>query len=448
MEEFFTSEQFRLRPSPSAYFREEILVSPADARRVGISGMDQFCSFSIDPLYPGPREEEYAVHLQVNPSVESGTVLINEGFLNSTGFQVGDERFWSLKPGVTVVPIREAVIELVVEQGNVEREIADLRKQRRDYFLQRCILLEPGRTVKDLSLPILGRGYFNFRSILPSPEALRSKTALVFDDNTGLNLFVPHRKSGVDMVVVVDASNSMDLSDYVGADGRPRSRIEGVKVALEALLRRRLTSGSRVSRIAAMLFGSNTRMLYPLEPGMVELRTQAQLLEFGNCIRYLNSVGLERLGVDRTHTQISGALRYATELLDYHAQENNEKVVVLLSDGADWTEDSEGVSEGEIVRTSHDPAVLADSLHFDSQVRIHTVSISDEQALRRHEDRKYWSQGWAIPNKTLLRKIADSTEGLFLESPDARSLHRLFDELGQGTLFPLYEKEGDGRRTV
>lgn len=450
MEEFFTSERFRLQPLFSPYFREEILVSPADAQQAGISDMDQFCTLSIEPLYPGPPAEEYAVHLQVSSSVDSGTVLINESFLNRIGFQVEDERFWSLRPSVTVLPIREAVIELVVEQGNVEREISDLRKQRQEYFLQRCLLFEPGKSVKDLSLHILGRGYFNFRSILPSPEALRSKTALVFDNNTRLNLFVPHRKSGVDMVIVVDASNSMDLSDYVGVDGRPRSRIEGVKVALEALLQRRLASGSRVSRIAAVLFGRNTRMLYPLEPepSMVELRTEAQLVEVRNCTQYLNRVGLERLRVDRTHTEISEALRYATALLDYYAQENNEKVIVLLSDGADWAEDSEGVSEGEIVRTSHDPAVLADSLHFDSHVRIHTVSISDEKALRQHEDRKYWSEGWAIPNKTLLRKIADLTEGLFLESPDARSLRRLFDELGQGTLFPLYDKDGDGRRSI
>src|SRR5262249_23131243 len=113
------------------------------------------------------------------------------------------------------------------------------------------------------------------------------------------------------------------------------------------------------------------------------------------------------------------------------------KMIVLLSDGANWAEDSTGASEGEIVSTKQDPAVLADSLHFDSQVRIHTVAISDVQALRRYEDRQYWDQVWAIPNTVLLRKIADFTDGLFFESPDGRILTKLFDEIGEGALYPL-----------
>jgi hypothetical protein len=112
-------------------------------------------------------------------------------------------------------------------------------------------------------------------------------------------------------------------------------------------------------------------------------------------------------------------------------------MLVLLSDGADWTEDTTGDTAGEVVRTTYDPAVLADSLHYDSKVRIHTVSISDERALRQYENQKYWSQGWAIPNTKLLDKIADFTQGLFIASPDARSLARLFEELGEGALYPV-----------
>jgi Mg-chelatase subunit ChlD len=438
MDEFFASDRFRLKPQSMPQFREEAFVSTLDARRAGLSETGQFCIFAIQPLFPGPPEQEFAVHVAVDPGLEPGSVLVNQNFLDSTGFRPEDERFWSIKPAPSVLPVREAVIELVVEQDNINREISSLRQQRRDLFSQRCLLVEPGQSITDLSLPVLDRGYFNFRSTQPAPEAVRSKSVLVFDENTTLNLFVPHRKSGVDMVIVVDASGSMDLCDYIDASGRARSRIEGVKVALETLLQRRLASGSRVSRIAAVLFGANTRMLYPLHDViMVELESEAQVKEMQESTRNLNQVGLERLQVDRTHTDISGALRYATELLDYYAQEGNEKMLVLLSDGADWTEDTAGVSDGEIVRTTHDPAVLADSLHYDSRVRIHTVAISDEQALRLYEDRKYWSQGWAIPNTALLRKIADFTEGLFIESPDARALARLFDELGEGAAYPL-----------
>jgi len=438
MDELFASDRFQLRLQPAPYFREEILVSAPDARRAGLRETGQFCIFAIQPLFPGPPEQEFAVRVVIDSSLEPGAVLVNQNFLDSTGFRPEDERFWSIKPAPAVVPVREAVIELVVERGNIDREISELRRARRDIFLQRCLLVEPGQSASDLSLPVLGRGYFNFRSIQPAPETIYSKSILVLDDDTTLNLFVPHRRSGVDMVIVVDASGSMDLCDYVDASGRARSRIEGVKTALEALLQRRLASGSRVSRIAIVLFGANTRMLYPLHDAMmIELEEKAQVEEMRESLHYLNQIGLERLQVDRMQTDISGALRYASELLDYYAQEGNEKMLILLSDGADWTEDTTGVSDGEIVRTTHDPAVLADSLHYDSRVRIHTVAISDEQALRRYEDRKFWDQGWAIPNTNLLRKIADFTEGLFIESPDARSLARLFDELGEGATYPL-----------
>lgn len=437
MDELFTSDRFQLKSQTAPFFREEIFISALDARRVGLNDSGQFGIFAIQPLFPGPRDQEFAVRVAVDSNLEPGALLINQNFLASTGFQIDDERIWSIRRAPAVTTIEEAVIELVVEQGRIDREISSLRGQRRDLFSHRCLLADPNQAINELSLPVQGRGYFNFRSIRPSPTESRAKSILIFDDSTTLNLFVPHRRSGVDMVIVVDASGSMDLRDYVGTDGRARSRIEGVKTALDILLQRRLAAGSRVSRIAIVLFGNNTRMLYPLHDTiMVELISESQIIEMQESTRHLSQLGLDRLRVDRSQTDISAALRYAAELLDYYAQEENEKMLVLLSDGADWTEDLAGASEGEIVSTSHDPAVLADSLHYDSRVRIHTVAISDESALRKYEPR-HASAGWAKPNKELLEKIAGFTEGIFIKSPDANSLARLFDELGEGALYPV-----------
>lgn len=437
MDEFFISERFHLKPKSVPYFREELFVSAPDARTVGLSA-GQYCILSIDPLFPGPPAQEFAVHVAVDSGMEPGAIFANQNFLDAVGFRPEEERFWSIRRAPSLVPVREAVFEVMVEQGHMDSEIQSLRHQKQELFSKRCLLIEPGRPLAELSLPMLNRGYFNLRSIQPSSQDIRSRSILVFDDNTTLNLFVPHRRSGVDMVIVVDASGSMDLCDYVATDGRARTRIEGVRNAMDVLLQRRLASGSRVSKVAAVLFGNNTRMLYPLhETKMIELRDTSSLAGMRDSIKHLSQIGLERLQVDRSHTNISGALRYAAELLDYYAQEGNEKMLVLLSDGADWAEDTAGASDGEIISTVHDPAVLADSLHFDSQVRIHTVSISDKEALRRYEDPKYSSERWAIPNTELLRKIADITEGLFIESPDARSLAKLFDDLGEGALYPI-----------
>lgn len=435
MDALFSSEQFTLKPHPAAYFREELFISSSDARRLGIGDASQFGILAVESLHPGPPDDQFAVRLAVDSAQEPGVVCVNQNFLDSAGFRIDDERFWSFKRAPAVLPVTEAVIELVVEQGNVGREIETLRRERRDLFLNRCLLVDPQRPVTSLSIPIAGRGYFNFRSVRPSLETLQSNTLLVFNDNTALKLFVPHRKGGVDMVILVDGSGSMDLQDYVGADRRPRTRLEGVRAALETLLQRRLVAGSRVSRIAAVAFASNATMLYPPSPEMVELRNEAQVEEIRASTRNLSIIGLGRIGVERNGTDISAGMRYAAELLDYYYQEGNEKMIVLLSDGAHWKEDTE--SEGEIISTSQDPSILADSLHFDSQVRIHTVAISNEQSLKRHyPDPRYHIKGY-IPDTTLLRKIADFTDGVFFESPDAQVLARLFDELGEGALYQL-----------
>ena len=100
-------------------------------------------------------------------------------------------------------------------------------------------------------------------------------------------------------------------------------------------------------------------MLYPLgDAAMVELKGDAQVEEIRASTCSLNPIGLDRLKVNRSHTNISGGLQYAAELLDYYSQEGNEKMIILLSDGADWTEDTESISDGEIVSTTHNPSRL------------------------------------------------------------------------------------------
>lgn len=438
MDELFASDRFRLQPEISPLYREELFISPSDARVAGISEEGQFGLLAIQPLFPGPQEQEFAVRIAVDRAIEPGTVRVNLGFLDSAGLRPDDERFWLVRRAPVVLPVQETVIESVTEQDHISREIENLRRQRRELLVGRCLLVEPGQTVKNLALPMSNRGYFNFRAISPALDALRSRAVLVFDENTRLNLFVPHRKGAVDMVILIDGSGSMDHQDYVGQDGRPHSRLEGVRDALDTLFQRRLMSGTRVSRIAAVVFGGDTQMLYPLQKAeMVELRQETQLTAMRASVRDLSRIGLERLRVDRNHTNISQAIQYAAELLNYFSEEGNERAIVLLSDGAHWEEKEEKEADGEIITTAHDPAVLADSLHHDGEVRVHTVAISNETAFRRYVDAKTTNVGW-IPNTRLLDRIATSTDGLFIESPDARVLAKLFDELGEGTIYQVF----------
>lgn len=440
MDTLFSSERFRLRAQSAPYFREELLLSAADSPGVGLTGGAQFGVLSIEPAFPGPPEDQFAVRLASDERVEPGVVHANHNFLDAAGLRPEDERFWSVKHAPAVTPVREATMELTIERDNLSREVEKLRGARRELFNGRCLLAHPQLPVSRLSLPVTGWGYFNFRSIQPSPETLSDSTLLVFDESTILNLFVPHRRSGVDMVFLIDGSGSMQLPDYADANNRPRERLEGVKAALDTLLQRRLVSGSRVARLALAVFAANIRMLYPLNSfSMVEVRGEEQLDELRNSTRLLNNLGLQEwLKVDRDGTDISTGLRYAAELLDLYFQEGNEKVIVLLSDGGDWSDEGEGLGEGEIGLTTHDPVVLSGSLHHDSNVRIHTIAISSEQSLRRFiSDRRYWDNRMFVPNSKLLQGIAAAADGLFFDSPDGRVLNRLFDEIGEGTLYPI-----------
>lgn len=435
MTELFVSSNLQLDLRTADILREEIFVSTQDAQNAGLRSSGQYCIFGIQPLMPGPKDEEFAARVIISPDVTPGTVEINQHFLAETGFQPNDERFWFIRSAPAVIPIQQVVIEHPLDQSYVDREIRDLRNQRRDLFVNRCMLVKPGKDIKDLTLRMQGRASFYFRDIKPATDSLLEKSILVFDDSTQINLFIPHRKSGVDIVVVVDGSGSMDIEDFI-YDGRRRTRLDGVKIALDLLFQVKLVSGSRVSSVAAVAFGKNAKMLYPFEVEMTKLENENQLGTVRESIRHINSAGLAKIQVDRNGTVISNALKLAADLLDLYAQENNEKMIILLSDGADWQEDSKDKSIGEVVLTGQDPAVLADSMHQDSDIRIHTVAISDEATFVRYYP-QHRGQVGSVPNQKLLERIAISTDGMFLESPSADLLARIFEELGVGATYPI-----------
>ncbi len=435
MTELFYSSEFQLVSRNEPTFREEIFVSPQDAQKAGIKSGGQYYIFGIQPLMPGPKDVEFAARVTVLPGITPGTIQVNRHFLEATGFQENDERFWFIRSAPSILPVQQVVIEHSMNQDFVDREINDLRSNRSQFFVNRCMLVEPGSDKTELTLRMLGRASFYFRDIQPAPDLLREKSILVFDESTQISLFIPHRKSGVDMIVVVDGSGSMDIEDFI-YDGRWKARLDGVKIALDLLFQVKLVSGSRVSSIAALAFGKNAKMLYPSEIAMRKITEENQLDSIRQSVKNVTKTGLEKIGVDRSGTIIASALKMASDLLDMYAQENNEKMIVLLSDGADWQEDSKEQSIGEIVRTSNDPAVLADSMHHDSNIRIHTVAISDKATfLKRYPGSQ--DQIGSLPNKDLLRKIAEFTDGMFLESPSADLLARIFEELGVGAMYPI-----------
>jgi hypothetical protein len=436
----FTSSDVDVTALPSEYYREECLIAISDARRWGIADNSLYVILSLQTLSVDKPIQQIPVHLRAVDHVKSGSLKINQQFGESIGLLSQSKRFWSVCKAKDIVPLKEIVFELRVERTRVDEEIRELRGHYQDIFLYRPLLREGGASLRDLSFHVHGLGYFNVHAIQPSLHTCKPETLLLLDDKTTVQLLVPHYKSAVDMVILVDVSGSMTIEDYVGDDGLPHSRLDGVKLALETLIERCLLSGGcRVSRLAILAFGSTTAMLYPLRPVMEELNSVEKIKQIRIALRQnLSDDGLRILKVVRNPTNIAAVLSAAADVLNRSFLEETEKVLVLLSDGANWDEKTDPGAEGEIVSATEDPAALADSLHANSDIRIHTVGISNEEAYRLYrKDAAHETISGLTPNIPLLRNIAASAEGIFFESSDAKSLNRLFDELGRGAIYPL-----------
>jgi len=430
-----TSEQLRLRPMASEFPKESLVISSNDAARFGISN-EQYCIITVESMLPGEEPTAYAARLSVDSNVTPGVLSINAHFLTTLGILEDEMWNWSITTADNIETASRIVFELVVEQDRVGQEINFLERRRKDFFEDRCFLLPSDADLRKIQLALPGRANLSVRDLSPLPVR-RGSTILVINRQTELSMFVPHQKGSVDMVVVIDGSGSMDLQDYLGRDGRPSTRLEGVKKALETLVERRLRSITRVSKIAFVVFGGNSCVFFPRQSSdMTELNHEITTMELLDDIKKINDYSLKRLGVDRSRTNISQAIEYAADMLNYHSYEGNEKTILLLSDGADWQESNEYTSLGEPMPTANDPATLADDLYYVSEIRIHTIAISDEQALARFSP-QHRGQVGAVPNPKLLRLIAENSHAHFFSNPDATVLAKLFDELGEGMIYPI-----------
>jgi len=82
-----------------------------------------------------------------------------------------------------------------------------------------------------------------------------------------------------------------------------------------------------------------------------------------------------------------------------------------------------------------DAPALAQELHYSSRIRTHTVAISDEEALAKYEPGHRGSVA-LTPNQRLLEPVSENSHGYFFPNPDAATLAKLCDGLGEGVLYP------------
>jgi Effector-associated domain 1 len=314
--ELFNSEQVKLRMQPSDYYREEMLLGPADARRFGIPAGGQFALLQLQQFTL--NERHHAVRLVIDPRLEQGVMACNQHFMAELRLDDSQPPQWSVLSAQRIVPLQECVLELAVERGNLEYDLETLQRRRDQILLNRALFFGQGQSIQSLSLRADGWGYFNLRSISPDLSQIAPDSILTFDERTNFQLFASHSKSSVDMVIVVDGSGSMDTADYLGANNSHLTRLKGVRLAVDALIQRRLLAGTRVSRLAFVVFGQNATMLYPSpQETMIEIKNEKQIKEIRDYLaRKLTRLGLEDLKIDRGYSEIPRALSYGADLLD------------------------------------------------------------------------------------------------------------------------------------
>lgn len=214
--------------------------------------------------------------------------------------------------------------------------------------------------------------------------------------------------TGRDLMLAVDISPSMEERDMV-LQGRSFNRLEALKVVLDDFISHR--DGDR---LGLLLFGSEPYIQAPLTFDHDTLRT------------LLSEAGL---GMAGRNTAIGDAIGLAVKRLRDRPQEH--RVLVLLTDGANTT--------GNLTPEK------ATEIAADSNVRIHTIGIGSDSALRHGVFGTRRVNPSSNLDEELLQGIADSTGGQYFRARSIEELQGIYQEIDR--LEPL-ELEGKPWRPV
>lgn len=202
---------------------------------------------------------------------------------------------------------------------------------------------------------------------------------------------LPIREQGVDILLLLDISSSMDAQDM--DEQRERRRVEAARDKATEFAR-----GRRHDRVGLMTYA-----LFP------ELRCPLTL-DTDALASFLRGVDTVQRGSEEDRTAIGVALGQAARFLE--KTETPSKVVVLLTDGQNNVEEV----------TPTDAAKLA----ADAGVRVHTIGLGAGQVLMD----PFGGGRRLLPTDfSELEQIAEATGGKFFAAQNAQALGAVYDEI-------------------
>jgi len=196
---------------------------------------------------------------------------------------------------------------------------------------------------------------------------------------------------GIDIVLVLDISGSMQLQDY---KDDPRSRVDVAKV--EAI---RFINNRDNDAIGLIIFGNDALSRCPLTLDKNVLKDIVNELRIGI--------------VDPNGTVLSrGIITAANRLKKSQAK---SKIMIVLTDGAPSENDSKPSIAIEVVK--------------QLGIKMYTIGIGSEKEYSMHP---YFGQVLNQKiNKQLLKVFAQETGGQFFMAQDAHDMRKIYDTINQ-----------------
>ncbi|MCE8554671.1 VWA domain-containing protein [Ruegeria pomeroyi] len=151
-------------------------------------------------------------------------------------------------------------------------------------------------------------------------------------------------RSARDVVLAIDISGSMDIVDFAAPDGTRLQRLDAVKEVVS-----RFVSEREGDRIALIVFGTQAFLQAPLTEDLATIAALVEQIE---------------VGMAGPHTAIGDAIGLA--IRTFEISEVEQRLLILLSDGADTGSRMSPLNAAEIARTRG--------------VEIHTIAVGDPQA--------------------------------------------------------------------
>jgi len=191
-------------------------------------------------------------------------------------------------------------------------------------------------------------------------------------------------KAARDVILAIDISGSMDENDFVARDGASLQRLEGVKRVVGRFIEER-----EGDRVALIVFGEKAFIQSPFTE---DLRTVRDLLES------------TEVGMAGPHTVIGDAIGLA--IRTFESSEIEERILIVLSDGADTGSRMSPVNAAEIAA--------------DNGVTIFTIGVGDPKG-----------QGDRRVDVAALEDIAARAGGRFFFADDEAGLESIYARIDE-----------------